>query len=329
MPSRLSWLAPGFVADKAAEPDPQPAQGDAPQLRAGAGFRRARSPRRSRSPSADDIRGELARFLSRATGVPVAALDFDEAALEPHLRMNLRLRDRRWQGAGRVARPRRHCGRASASAPGRRSPRAPAASWRRTGLREFPADADSAAGAGRSRRACVSRAGGRRRKRGAARVRRSRAKPTPRIRKACAGCWTSRWPTRSSRRASSCRCRPRPACCTRRSNRRSACAATSSRRRSTRCSPKDWTTSATARAFERAPRRGVGGKLFGEAMERLKLAETILVGGGRAEAATGIAADGLGARQPGRPAPRSSRRWSMRASCARRRPTRWRSCRVT
>ena len=42
-------------------------------------------------PTADDLRGELARFLSRATGVAVSALDFDEAALEPHLRMNLRL----------------------------------------------------------------------------------------------------------------------------------------------------------------------------------------------------------------------------------------------
>jgi ATP-dependent helicase HrpA len=43
-------------------------------------------------PTADDIRGELARFLSRATGAAVTALDFDETGIEPHLRMNLRLR---------------------------------------------------------------------------------------------------------------------------------------------------------------------------------------------------------------------------------------------
>ena len=89
--ARLSWLAPGFVADKAAglirslpkamrrnyvpAPDFGRAFGEAfPQ------------------PGADDIRGELARFLTRATGAPVSALDFDDAALEPHLRMNLRLR---------------------------------------------------------------------------------------------------------------------------------------------------------------------------------------------------------------------------------------------
>jgi ATP-dependent helicase HrpA len=58
---------------------------------AGAGFR-PRVLRGIPQPSADAITGELAR-LSRATGASVTALDFDEAALEPHLRMNLRLRD--------------------------------------------------------------------------------------------------------------------------------------------------------------------------------------------------------------------------------------------
>ncbi len=89
--ARISWLAPGFVAEKAAElirslpkamrrnyvpaPDYGRAFGEAyPQ------------------PAGDDIRGELARFLTRATGVAVTALDFDEAGIEPHLRMNLRLR---------------------------------------------------------------------------------------------------------------------------------------------------------------------------------------------------------------------------------------------
>ena len=42
----------------------------------------------------DSMPGELARFLAKLTGVAVATTDFDEAALEPHLRMNLRLLDR-------------------------------------------------------------------------------------------------------------------------------------------------------------------------------------------------------------------------------------------
>ena len=43
---------------------------------------------------ADSLPGTLARFLTRATGAPVAALDFDEAALDGHLRINLRLAER-------------------------------------------------------------------------------------------------------------------------------------------------------------------------------------------------------------------------------------------
>ncbi|MGQ3469559.1 DUF3418 domain-containing protein, partial [Xanthomonas campestris] len=45
------------------------------------------------TPPASDMRGELARFLSKATGAPVPALDFDEEALDTHLLMTLRLRD--------------------------------------------------------------------------------------------------------------------------------------------------------------------------------------------------------------------------------------------
>lgn len=43
---------------------------------------------------ADSLPGTLAKFLSRTTGAPVSALDFDETSLDPHLRMNLRLADR-------------------------------------------------------------------------------------------------------------------------------------------------------------------------------------------------------------------------------------------
>ena len=91
-PARLSWLAPGLVADKAAGlirtlPKTQ-RRNYVPAPDFGRAFFEAYT-----RPSADSLAGELARFLSRATGVPVAALDFDEAALEPHLRMNLRLHE--------------------------------------------------------------------------------------------------------------------------------------------------------------------------------------------------------------------------------------------
>ncbi|KAF1691992.1 ATP-dependent RNA helicase HrpA [Pseudoxanthomonas koreensis] len=96
-PARLSWLAPGFVADKAAgliRTLPKAARRNyVPAPDFGRAFFEAFA-----RPSADALGGELARFLSRATGVAVSALDFDEAALEPHLRINLRLREEPAQG---------------------------------------------------------------------------------------------------------------------------------------------------------------------------------------------------------------------------------------
>lgn len=90
--ARLSWLAPGFVADKAAgliRSLPKAMRRNyVPAPDFGRAFAEAFA-----KAGADDLRGELARFLTRATGAPVTALDFDETALEPHLRMNLRLRD--------------------------------------------------------------------------------------------------------------------------------------------------------------------------------------------------------------------------------------------
>jgi ATP-dependent helicase HrpA len=91
-PARLSWLAPGFIAEKAAgliRTLPKAMRRNyVPAPDFGRAFFEAYP-----QPSADDIRGELARFLSRATGVAVAAIDFGESALEPYLRMNLRLRE--------------------------------------------------------------------------------------------------------------------------------------------------------------------------------------------------------------------------------------------
>ena len=103
-PARLTWLVPGLVEEKATAlirglpkalrrnyvPAPDFARAFAEAfspLRAGAASA-------ATSPPADDLPGTLARFLTKATGAPVAALDFDESALEPHLRMNLRLGER-------------------------------------------------------------------------------------------------------------------------------------------------------------------------------------------------------------------------------------------
>jgi len=91
-PARLSWLAPGFVADKAAGLIRSLPKAQRRNYVPAPDFGRAFFEAFAR-PSADSLPGELARFLSKATGVPVSALDFDEAALEPHLRMNLRLRE--------------------------------------------------------------------------------------------------------------------------------------------------------------------------------------------------------------------------------------------
>jgi ATP-dependent helicase HrpA len=88
--ARLTWLVPGLVEEKATElirglpkalrrnfvPAPDFARAFALAYPNG---------------DADSLPGALGRFLAKATGVEVAALDFDEAALEPHLRMNLRI----------------------------------------------------------------------------------------------------------------------------------------------------------------------------------------------------------------------------------------------
>jgi ATP-dependent helicase HrpA len=88
--ARLTWLVPGLVDEKAAAlirglpkalrrnfvPAPDFARAFALAFAEG---------------DADSLQGALARFLVKATGVAVAALDFDEAGLEPHLRFNVRV----------------------------------------------------------------------------------------------------------------------------------------------------------------------------------------------------------------------------------------------
>ncbi|KFN51417.1 ATP-dependent RNA helicase HrpA [Arenimonas composti] len=101
-PARPGWLVPGLLEEKAAAlirglpkairrnyvPAP-----DFARAFAAAVFDPAAG-NRAAYPPADAITGSLARFLTKVTGVAVGALDFDEAALEPHLRMNLRLAER-------------------------------------------------------------------------------------------------------------------------------------------------------------------------------------------------------------------------------------------
>ncbi|GAB3378489.1 ATP-dependent RNA helicase HrpA [Lysobacter fragariae] len=101
-PSRLSWLAPGFVADKAAAlirslpkilrrnfvPAPDFARAFHEAFASGLDGR------------SDSIAGALARFLQKLSGVAVATTDFDEDALEPHMRMNLRLVEAPATGGG-------------------------------------------------------------------------------------------------------------------------------------------------------------------------------------------------------------------------------------
>ena len=91
-PVQLGWLAPGFVADKATALIRSLPKAMRRNYVPAPDFARAFA-EAFPQPSADDIRGELARFLSRATGAAVAALDFDLESVDTHLHMNLRLRD--------------------------------------------------------------------------------------------------------------------------------------------------------------------------------------------------------------------------------------------
>ncbi len=90
--ARLSWLAPGFVADKAAALIRSLPKAQRRNFVPAPDFARAFAEAWPQ-PSADSIEGELARFLHKATGAAVAAPDFDAASIEAHLRANLRLLD--------------------------------------------------------------------------------------------------------------------------------------------------------------------------------------------------------------------------------------------
>ncbi len=92
-PVRLGWLAPGFVVDKATALIKSLPKAQRRNFVPAPDFARAFAEAYPR-PDADAFTGALARFLHKVTGAAVAAVDFDESALEPHLRANLRLHDR-------------------------------------------------------------------------------------------------------------------------------------------------------------------------------------------------------------------------------------------
>ncbi|HZV23884.1 MAG TPA: ATP-dependent RNA helicase HrpA, partial [Luteimonas sp.] len=90
--ARLSWLAPGFVADKAAALIRSLPKALRRNFVPAPDFARAFA-EAFPQPTADSIEGELARFLHKLTGVAIAATEFDPANIEPHLHANLRLFD--------------------------------------------------------------------------------------------------------------------------------------------------------------------------------------------------------------------------------------------
>jgi len=88
--ARLSWLVPELVEEKATELIRSLPKALRRNFVPAPDFARAFALAYPNG-DADSLPGALGRFLAKATGVEVAALDFDEGALEPHLRMNLRV----------------------------------------------------------------------------------------------------------------------------------------------------------------------------------------------------------------------------------------------
>ena len=96
---RLSWLAPGFVQDKAAaliKSLPKALRRNfvpAPDFARAFFEAHVSDTHGVDEVAADTFEGALARFLKRMTGVDVAAIGFDASALDPHFHANLRLLD--------------------------------------------------------------------------------------------------------------------------------------------------------------------------------------------------------------------------------------------
>ena len=91
-PARLSWLAPGFVQDKAAALIKSLPKVLRRNFVPAPDFARAFA-EAFPQPDADSLEGALARFLKKLGGVEISALDFEVASIDAHLRANLRLLD--------------------------------------------------------------------------------------------------------------------------------------------------------------------------------------------------------------------------------------------
>ncbi|HEY1136064.1 MAG TPA: ATP-dependent RNA helicase HrpA [Xanthomonadaceae bacterium] len=92
-PAQLSWLAPGFVLDKATALIKSLPKALRRNFVPAPDFARAFAeafPQRD----ADAFEGAMARFLKKLTGVEIVPADFDAASIDAHLRANLRLLDR-------------------------------------------------------------------------------------------------------------------------------------------------------------------------------------------------------------------------------------------
>ncbi|UHQ19819.1 ATP-dependent RNA helicase HrpA [Lysobacter sp. KIS68-7] len=100
-PARLSWLAPGFIADKASALIKSLPKALRRNFVPAPDFARAFA-EAFPQPTADSIEGELARYLHKLTGVAIAATEFDPASIEPHLHANLRLLDASTKGERHV-----------------------------------------------------------------------------------------------------------------------------------------------------------------------------------------------------------------------------------
>lgn len=88
--ARLSWLAPGFVQDKAAALIRSLPKAQRRNFVPAPDFARAFAEAHPQ-PEADALESTLARFLKKLTGVELLPSDFDIEAIEPHLRASLRL----------------------------------------------------------------------------------------------------------------------------------------------------------------------------------------------------------------------------------------------
>ncbi len=91
-PARLEWLVPGLIEEKATELIRALPKAQRRNYVPAPDFARAFA-QAFPTPSADSLRGELARFLGKVTGVALAAVELDEATLDPHLRLRIRLLD--------------------------------------------------------------------------------------------------------------------------------------------------------------------------------------------------------------------------------------------